>query len=340
MIGTRGAFGSLKCRGDGEPLHADEDARAVHQAEHLPHAHVRLAADEDAAAAVVLAEVEDGGRGGTDPELVLDRGGDDVVRLAERAVLVHPHLGNDEEREPLRPGGRALDAREHEVHDVVAEVVVARRDPALGAGDRVDVALEVPRAGLGRADVGAGVRLGETHRPREAAVHHRRQEARLVLGSREALDQVGGAVGEAGVHVEGGVGAALQLLENDGDRVRAAEAAGVERHRERHEAELEELPPRLLEPRRRARDAVLEDAAHPVRRPVERPGVLVHEAQALVDGRVALLAREVRERVVREDLIDREMLVERELDGAKIRLVMVHRGFRHGSPPRGRATSR
>ena len=164
----------VRRRRDRQPLYADRDAGAVHHAEHLPHPHVRLSADEDAVAAAVLAEAQDGRRRRADAELVLDRRGDDVVRLPERAVVVHPDLRHDEEREPLRARRRPLDACEHEVDDVLGQVVVAGRDPALRAGDLVDVAGDVLGMCLRRADVGAGVRLREAHRPREASVHHRR----------------------------------------------------------------------------------------------------------------------------------------------------------------------
>ena len=38
---------------------------------------------------------------------------------------------------PLDAGRRALDAREHEMDDVLGEVVLAGRDEDLGAGDLV-----------------------------------------------------------------------------------------------------------------------------------------------------------------------------------------------------------
>ena len=46
-------------------------------------------------------------------------------------------LRDDEEREPLGPGRRAVDAREHEVDDVLGEVVVAAGDEDLRPADRV-----------------------------------------------------------------------------------------------------------------------------------------------------------------------------------------------------------
>ncbi len=45
--------------------------------------------------------------------------------LAERAVVLRADLGHDEQRQSLGAGGGAVDAREHEVDDVLGEIVVA-----------------------------------------------------------------------------------------------------------------------------------------------------------------------------------------------------------------------
>ncbi len=319
----------IRRRRDRKALHADGDPRAVHHTEHLFHAHVRLAADENAAATVVLAEAQHGRRGGADAELVLDRGGLDVVRLAERAVVVHPHLRDDEERDAPGAGRRAFDAGEHEVDDVVGEVVITGRDPTLGPLDRVDVALEVLGARLGGADVRAGVGLGEAHRPGELPGDHGGKKALAVFGQREARNHVGGAVREARVHVEGAVGAALQLFQHDRDRVRTAQAPVLDRHRKSHEPELEEFLPGVLEPLRRHHLSALDRASDAVGRTVDRTGHVVHEAMALLDDRVALVARDVREGVEPEHLLHLQVLVERELDRAQIGLEVVDRSFGH-----------
>lgn len=75
---------------------------------------------------------------------------------------------------------------------------------------------------------------------------------------------IGGAVGEAGVHLEGGVGPALQLSQDDADRGGAAEAARLGRNRERHQAQLEQLLPRVAKARRRRHAAALDPGARPV----------------------------------------------------------------------------
>ena len=100
----------------------------------------------------------------------------DVVELAERAVRVDAELRDDEQREALGAGGRAVDAREHEVDDVLGQVVIAAGDEDLGAADACSVPSPFCVArGARRADVAAGLRLGEAHRAAPLAVEHARR---------------------------------------------------------------------------------------------------------------------------------------------------------------------
>jgi hypothetical protein len=80
---------------------------------------------------------------------------------------------------PGAPSGRA----QHEMEDVLGEVVLAGRDEDLGAGDRV--AAVGLRLGLGaqHAEIGAAMGLGEAHRARPGAVGQ--------LGQVELLQLVG-----------------------------------------------------------------------------------------------------------------------------------------------------
>ena len=241
---------------------------------------------------------------------------------------------------PLVPVGRALDAGQHHVHDVLGQVVITRRDPALGPGDRVDVALDVTRARAGSAHIGAGVGLRQAHGPGVAAVEHRRQEALAVLVEGEVLHQVGGAVREPRIHLERGVGAALQLLQHHADCRGAAEAAALRRDGERHQPHLEELPPRLSEARRRDHTAALHVAAGPIACRVERAGHLGGESIRLVDDRVALRAREMRESFELEQALGAEVVPEREADRPEVGLEVVAGGQGHGRRPATRSRPR
>ena len=173
--------------------HADADPRLVHHVEHVGQAAVLLAdevadrAGPPARGVQALAEVEQGVGRAAVAHLVVQAGQDDVVALAERAVGVHQELRHDEQRDALHAGRSAGDLRQHEVDDVLGQLVVAAGDPHLVAGQPVGAVV----LGLGpRGDVGqrrAGLRLGQAHGAEPAA---------LQLGPDEGVDLLLAAVGE------------------------------------------------------------------------------------------------------------------------------------------------
>ena len=154
----RGAFG------DADALQADREPGAVHHGEHGGHAGI-LFADDEAGGAAVIAEDHGAGRRAVDAELVLDRMRAHVVAGAERAVGVEQEFGHQEQRNAARAGRRVGQPRQHEMDDVVGEVVLAVGDEDLLAGDAIAAVAGALGAGAQRADVGAGLRLGELHRP-------------------------------------------------------------------------------------------------------------------------------------------------------------------------------
>ena len=93
-----------------------------------------LLADQPALGAVVI---EHGGRIAVDAHLVLDRAADDAVALAGLAVGVRQEFRHEKQRDALDAGRRALDAGEHEMDDVVGEIVLAGGNEDLLAGDGV-----------------------------------------------------------------------------------------------------------------------------------------------------------------------------------------------------------
>ena len=143
-------------------------------------------ADQIADTGGVGTEGQLAGGGGLDPHLVLDAGRHDSVALADRAVLVHHELRDDEHRKALCARAGALGAGQYEVNDVVGVVAFAGSDEALDTLDVIDALFLVDRDGLGRAgaDIGAGVRLGEHHRRAPSVVQHRLDEPLdLLLGA-------------------------------------------------------------------------------------------------------------------------------------------------------------
>ena len=167
--GQRAALAAVLGVGDGvlvgdfalrQALQADAEARGVHHDEHRGEALLRLA-DQPALRAVI---VHDAGRIAVDAHLVLDRAAADRVALAERAVVADHELRHDEQRDALHIVRRAGDLGEHQVDDVVGQVMLARRDEDLGAGDRVAAVGLRLGAGLDQAEIGAAMRLGQVHR--------------------------------------------------------------------------------------------------------------------------------------------------------------------------------
>src|SRR5439155_4845334 len=154
------------------------------------------------------------------------------------------------------------DFRQHEVEDVVGEVVLARGYEYLGARDLVDPAV-ARRLGLGAdlAQIRAAMRLGQAHGTAPGAVGELRQVALLERFGAVLLERAVGAVGEAWIHPEGEVGRADHLLDEGVKRARQALTAVLGIAAERGPPTLTESIVSLLEALGRAHHAILESAA-------------------------------------------------------------------------------
>ncbi len=214
---------------EAQALQPDRQARVVHHREHVAHA-VVLATDEPADSAFVS---HDTGRGAVDAELVFDRDTRRRVAFAGRPVGVQEELGHHEHRDALRAGRRTGRSGQHEVDDVVRDVVLTPRDEDLLAGDRPRPVTE--RLGLGRhgADVRPGLRLGQVHRARPLAGHHLREIGRPLLVGPVGMDRIDRTLGEQRAQRERHVRRREHLLHGDRRDPREAGTAvvGIERHR-------------------------------------------------------------------------------------------------------------
>src|SRR5439155_25224238 len=136
------------------------------------------------------------GRAAVDAQLVLDGDATHVVARAWAAVVVDQDLGHDEQRDALDTLRRARRAGQHEVHDVVREVVLAVSDE--------DLLAVQPKAPIGlrhgprpyRRKVRAGLRLREVHRAGPFAAHELGQVAALLRLGAAQLQRLDGAVRE------------------------------------------------------------------------------------------------------------------------------------------------
>ena len=196
----------------GDGLGADHHPGVLDDLEHLPDAVVYPAdqgADRRATPWLPGAEGQLAGGGGLQAHLVLDVGDHHAVPLTERPVLVDQVLGHQEHGQSLGAGAVARRAGQHQVEDVLGQVV-------LGAGDEPLDALQVPGAvglldgpGAPGADVGARVRLGQ-HHGRAPLVLDGLLGEPLLLRRAQVPQHPGHGV-PAGVHPDRGVGAEDQL---------------------------------------------------------------------------------------------------------------------------------
>ena len=165
----RGGFG------DADALQADRKPRAVHHGEHAGHAGILLA-DEVADRAALIAENHRAGRRAVDAELVLDRMGANVIAGAGRTVGIEQKFRHQEQRNAARARRRIGQPGEHEMNDVVGEIVLAVGDEDFLALEAVGAVARALGARAQRADVGAGLRLGELHGAGPFAGHELGQE--------------------------------------------------------------------------------------------------------------------------------------------------------------------
>ena len=117
--------------GDADALDADAEAGDVHHREHAGEAAILLA-DQPADRSLALAAIDHGAGGrAVQAELLLDAGTDDVVAVAERAVVVDAPLRHQKKRDAARAFGCIGEAGEDEVDDVVGEIMLAEGDEVL-----------------------------------------------------------------------------------------------------------------------------------------------------------------------------------------------------------------
>ena len=191
------------------------DARLVHHVEHAAQTFARRTdqvADRTRGAAhleLALTEVQQRVRNAAITQLVVQARERHVVALAgEFGAFVHQLLRHDEQRDAFGAGNqlavRPRDLGQHQVHDVLGELVLAVADPHLVAAQAVAraerVALEVIAVGHGaRGDVRqrrAGLRLAQAHGAEPAAGELVLREHLFLQRRAMGHQQVGVAAGE------------------------------------------------------------------------------------------------------------------------------------------------
>ncbi len=261
------------------------------------------------------------------------------MRRAERAVVLDHDLRHHEQRDALGAGRRAFDAREHQMDDVLREIVLAGGDENLGAGDLVAAVALLHRLGAQQPEIGAAMRLGQVHGAGPVAFDHLRQIFRLELGRGVREQRGDGALRQARIHGEGHVGRAEEFVDHLGQRRRQALPAEFGRHRNADPAALDDLLVGILEAGRRGDAAVgVARAAFLVADAVERGEHLFAELGGLAQHRLDHVGRSVGETGQIAVAVEMEDVVQQEQRIVHGCFVGRHRSL--PAPPRARLTTR
>ena len=189
----------------------------------------------------------------------------------------------------------------------------------------VPSALLASRVVVRRADVGAGVRLGEAHRAAPLAVEHlRARRSRSAPGVPNAAITSAAPCGEPRVHVEGRVGAGQHLLDHQRERDIGPPWPPCSGETPRPlPARLVQLLPRLLEAGRRLDLAVLERAAGAIADRVERAEDLARPPVDAGEDGVHLVLAPVAVGRAAEELAEAELLEEEKANVAEVAAVPI-----------------
>ena len=200
----------------GQPLQADTEPCRVHHDEHRPQTLV-LFADHIAGGAVI---VHHAGGIAVNAHLILDRATADAVALAQRSVLVDQELGHDEQRDALGAVGRTRRLCQHQMDDILREVMLAGGNEDLLAGNGIAAARHRFRLGPDQAQIGAAMGLGQVHRPGPFARNHPRRVNLFLLFATLGQDRCNGPLRQAGVHFQRLVGRDHELHHRIADHPR------------------------------------------------------------------------------------------------------------------------
>ena len=133
-----GVFGSLlkTALADRIALRTDIDPGRVHHDEHVLQA-LMLLADKGTETFVMLAIAHHTGRRAVLTKLFFDADDSDIVPFTDIPVLIDPIFRDEEHGDAARPLRRIGQARQHEMADILGQVVIAIGNPDLGALDLV-----------------------------------------------------------------------------------------------------------------------------------------------------------------------------------------------------------
>ena len=116
-----------------------------------------------------------------DSHLVFDTAARHAIARPEATISRGDELRHDEERDALGATGSIRQFGQHQMHDVLGEIVLTRRNEDFLAGDAIRAILGGNRPWGDDAQIGTRLRLGETHGAAPRAVDELGQEALFEL---------------------------------------------------------------------------------------------------------------------------------------------------------------
>ncbi len=244
-----------------EALQPDMQARRVHHHEHRRQPSVRLA-DQPARCTV---EGHCAGGAALDPHLLLD-----AVAADRVASPIGQDLGREEQGDSLRSRRRVGHPRQHQVDDVVGQVVLTAGDEDLVAGQREAAVRARLGAGAQQGQVTAGLRFGQVHRRQPLATRDPAEVPLLQDLAAMGAQALVGAVQQPGIHRPAVVRRGDHLVEGRVEQRRKPLAAVFRTARQRRPAACDVRRIGVAVAAGRAHHAVLPGAAFEIRRPVDR----------------------------------------------------------------------
>ena len=258
-----------------------------------------------------------------DPHLFLDGVATHAVALARGVLCRGQEFRDEEQRDPFHALGRVGQLGQHEVDNVLGQVVLTRRDEDFLPGQREAAVALGLGLGLDQAQIGAAMRLGQAHGAGPLARVQLGQVLILLLFGAVQVDGVVTAVAQPRVHAEGHVGRDHHFLDHELQRMRQAGAAVFRVGRQRGKAVFAVLVVGFLEPGRGPDHAVFQRAAFTVTSLVQGQQLVLGELRGLVQHGVDQVGRGILVTLVGAQLGSVPELVQDELHILERRVVSV-----------------
>ena len=258
-----------------------------------------------------------------DAHLFLDGVAAHAVALARGILCRGQEFRDEEQRDPLHALGRVGQLGQHEVDDVLGQVMLTGRDEDFLPGQREAAVALGLGLGLDQAQISTAVRLGQAHGPGPLARVQLGQVLILLLFGAVQVDGAVTAVAQPRVHAESHVCRDHHFLDHELQRMRQAGAAVLGVGRQRGEAVFAVLIVGFLEPGRGADHAVFQHTAFAVTGLVQGQQLVFGELRCFLQHGIDQIGRGILVALIGAQLRSVPELVQDELHILERRVVSV-----------------